>query len=153
MKRYIALLRGINVSGQKKILMPDLREHLQELSFKDVQTYIQSGNFIFRSEDSDTGRIEQSIEQKITEKYGFEVPVLVEPSGYFQHIIQQNPYTEYHPEEENRLYVVFLYTAPSQDLLAELKTKTVQGGSFTIWEEIIYLYHPGEMKWHVKNET
>jgi len=47
MKTYIAILRGINVSGQKQIKMADLKVHLEELNFKNVQTYIQSGNVIF----------------------------------------------------------------------------------------------------------
>jgi len=49
METYIVLLRGINVSGQKKILMAELRELLNSLSFRNVQTYIQSGNIVFQS--------------------------------------------------------------------------------------------------------
>ena len=52
MKKYIVLLRGINVSGQKKIKMADIKDHLQDIGFEDVSTYIQSGNIILRSNKS-----------------------------------------------------------------------------------------------------
>ena len=53
MNIYIAFLRGINVGGQKKIKMADLRTSLEKAGFKDVQTYIQSGNLLITSDSTD----------------------------------------------------------------------------------------------------
>jgi len=64
MKTYIALLRGINVSGQKKIPMADLKTHLVELGWEDVRTYIQSGNLIFKCTEGNPVQLARKIEQK-----------------------------------------------------------------------------------------
>ena len=61
MKTYIALLRGINVSGQKKIPMAELRALVSKEGLVDVQTYIQSGNVIFKTDETNTQKIEQTL--------------------------------------------------------------------------------------------
>jgi len=77
---FISLLRGINVAGQKIIKMADLRALYQQLPFKNVQSYIQSGNVIFTSDNhevSDCLHLAQKINQAILAHYQFEVPVFV----------------------------------------------------------------------------
>jgi uncharacterized protein (DUF1697 family) len=65
METYIAMLRGINVSGQKIIKMADFKNHLQELNFIDVQTYIQSGNAVFKNKKTSP----KALEKKITKRF------------------------------------------------------------------------------------
>ena len=77
MKTYIALLRGINVSGHKKVPMAELREILSKVGFVNVQTYIQSGNVIFQSIEEDTQKLTDIIQKEIKDHFGFEVPVLI----------------------------------------------------------------------------
>jgi uncharacterized protein (DUF1697 family) len=72
--KYISLLRGINVAGKKKILMADLKELYLSLGFKNVITYIQSGNILFES-NVVTNDIVATIEKAIADKYDFDVPV------------------------------------------------------------------------------
>jgi uncharacterized protein (DUF1697 family) len=75
MRTYIALLRGINVGGYKKVLIADLRALFESLGFKDVKTYIQSGNVVFKTiEETNLAR---KIAEAIEAKYDFIVPVLV----------------------------------------------------------------------------
>ena len=76
MQKYISILRGINVGGKRKILMKDLKEVYQNLEFLDVQTYIQSGNVIFESDNLDKREISNKIEKAIFDTYNFEVPVI-----------------------------------------------------------------------------
>ena len=78
MQTFISILRGINVSGQKKILMAELKVLYESLKFKDVITYIQSGNVLFKSNEklSDI-EFATKIEKAIYKKYGFEVPVII----------------------------------------------------------------------------
>ncbi len=64
MQTYIALLRGINVSGQKKIKMADLRAGLETLSFSDITTYIQSGNIVFKSDILSVAKLEKQIHEQ-----------------------------------------------------------------------------------------
>ena len=77
MNRYIVLLRGINVSGQKKIPMVELRELLTKSGFEKVQTYIQSGNVIFQFSETNKQAIALKIHEAVKLHFGFEVPVLV----------------------------------------------------------------------------
>ena len=93
MKIYVALLRGINVGGFKKIRMADLKGHLEELGWEGIQTYIQSGNIVFSSADGLTVQLAQKIKQKLQDKYGFEVPTLVLESRELMHIIKNNPFS------------------------------------------------------------
>ena len=77
MHAYICLLRGINVSGQKKIKMIELKASFEKLGFTDVVTYIQSGNIVFKSDRKDTKMIENTIHQMLFDDFGFDVTVIV----------------------------------------------------------------------------
>lgn len=75
MKRYVAFLRGINISGKNKIAMADLKNSFEELLFKDVKTCLNSGNIIFSSAETDTEKITSAIKEMINNHYNFEIPV------------------------------------------------------------------------------
>ena len=77
METYIALLRGINVSGQKKIKMDDLRSLFENLNFYEVITYIQSGNIVFKTEKRDQIKLVTLIREEIIKNFGFEVEVII----------------------------------------------------------------------------
>lgn len=77
MQQYIALLRGINVSGQKKIKMAELVNHCQDIGLQEVSTYIQSGNICFTSSSIDEQALAIQLQDKITQQYGFDVPVII----------------------------------------------------------------------------
>ena len=75
MKRYIAFLRGINISGKNKISMAELKKGFEELGFQEVKTYLNSGNVIFSSEKDDTGSLINQIEAMIKNKFDLDIPV------------------------------------------------------------------------------
>ena len=75
--KYVALLRGINTGGHKKILMKALQVLFNEMGFKNVETYIQSGNVIFNSSIKNRNEIIKKIESDIENKYGFQVNVIL----------------------------------------------------------------------------
>ena len=79
MKRYVALLRGINVGGKNKIPMAELKKGFEELGFEEVKTYLNSGNVIFSSDKEDVEKLKKQIETMINEQFGFEIPVFVIP--------------------------------------------------------------------------
>jgi len=122
MKTYIAILRGINVSGQKIIKMADLKVHLEELNFQNIQTYIQSGNVIFQCKSENSKSLEEKIEKKILEKYGFHVPTLVKTPAEIEYVIYNNPFLKDKNKDINRLYVTFLSRIPEQNNVEKLKT-------------------------------
>ena len=77
MTRYIALLRGINISGKNKISMPDLKTALTEKGFADVKTYLNSGNVLFSDDEMDVVKLAERIRIIISETFQLEIPVFV----------------------------------------------------------------------------
>lgn len=84
MNTYIALLRGINVGGYKKVPMAELRELLSKSGFENVRTYIQSGNIILQSSEDNPLKIERVIQQSMQSHFGFDVPVIVKTRSQLQ---------------------------------------------------------------------
>lgn len=120
MKKYIAFLRAINVGGYRKIKMQDLRDMFEAMGFGNVRTYIQSGNVIFDSDESDPKLLSQSIEKKIHSKFGHEVPVMIRTRDQLKNIIDQNPFKG-QDDDPFMLYVTFFLETPSKEKQQELK--------------------------------
>lgn len=77
MKRYIALLRGINISGKNKVPMAELKKGFETLAFVEVKTYLNSGNVIFSSDEGDMEGFINQIETMIKRQFGVDIPVFV----------------------------------------------------------------------------
>ena len=75
--RYAALLRGINVGGNKKIPMAALRELMQGLGYADVVTHLQSGNAVFSSPRQPAGKLSRAIAERITSEFAMDVKVVI----------------------------------------------------------------------------
>lgn len=139
MKTYIALLRGINVSGQKKIPMADLRAMLEKLNFQNVTTYIQSGNIVFASSEMDTGILEERIKAGIQKTFGFDVPVLVKSKNDLKNTLQQNPYTDPEAIEKKLVYFVLLKNVPAPEMVKAFQNESFDNEQFFITEDCVYL--------------
>lgn len=137
MKTYIALLRGINVSGQKKIKMADLKRTLENSGLQNVKTYIQSGNIVFDSEIAKTDMLQDKIHNAILNDFAFEVPVLVKTSSELEKILTANPFSN--EVEENRLYFVLLKKSPEQSLVDEFNELNFASEDFNVTYTCVYL--------------
>jgi len=137
MKTFIALLRGINVSGQKKIKMAELRKSLTQNGLENVQTYIQSGNIIFDSEVLDTSTLEHKIHDVIAKDFGFEVPTLVVSGNAIPKVMEANPFAK--KAEENKLYYVLLKQVPEKELVAQFEELNFTNEDFHVTENCVYL--------------
>ena len=85
---YIAFLRGINVSGHKIIKMADLSKMFTGMKFKNVKTYIASGNVLFESNEKDTSKLETKTEKEILKTFGFEVIVFIRTKEELEKIVK-----------------------------------------------------------------
>jgi len=139
MKTFIALLRGINVSGQKKIKMVELKNMLESISFSDVQTYIQSGNVVFKSEEKDIHHLEEKIKKGIADTFGFDVPVLVKKRSEIEKILQESPYKKQEDLEAKRIYYVLLKNKPESDTLSNLNQEDYPNELFSFGKNCVYL--------------
>lgn len=91
MKRYIALLRGINISGKNKIAMSALKAGFSELGFADASTYLNSGNVVFSSEINDKKILADKIQSMIKEKFELDIPIYVLLQEELQDILDNAP--------------------------------------------------------------
>jgi len=123
MQKLVAILRGINVGGNRKILMADLKELFLTQGFQDVKTYIQSGNVGFSSlKEIKNSDLEQLLEKAILQKFGFDVPVLVRSAEEMEKIEAQNPFISFADEEQ--LHVTFLGQKPTDNQIQQLKLES-----------------------------
>lgn len=137
MKKHISLLRGINVGGNRKILMADLKALYARLGFRNAVTYIQSGNVVFETDadndaDAEIATISTKIEAAILETFGFEVPVVVFTTDTLLRITNENPFlktAESTPVE--KLHVTFLSEIPTPDRIekANIAAHSLKTGS------------------------
>lgn len=142
MGKHIAILRGINVSGQKIIKMDVLKKQMEELNFKNVSTYIQSGNIIFETETSDKSVIAKQISGKIKQEYGFEVPVIVKNQADLAFALQNNPFIIKRNEHIDILHVTFLSGIPVPDHLRSIESVDYKPDEFFADRDIVYVCCP-----------
>src|SRR5271169_6803998 len=108
MSNYIAMLRGINVSGHNIIKMEQLRASFAALGFSNVKTYIQSGNVVFEAAKDSVAGLSKKIEQMILRDFGFSVPVLLKTAKEMEEIIKGNTLVKIPGIDQTRLHVTFL---------------------------------------------
>lgn len=137
MYTYIALLRGINVSGQKKIPMAELRELLSKAGLENVKTYIQSGNVIFQSSEKNKKKLEIKIHNVIKSHFGFEVPILVKTPIELQQIFDGSPFPQ---EKKENSYFMMLYTPSDKVLVEEVSKLSYPNEAFLITDNCVYFY-------------
>lgn len=140
MKTYIALLRGINVGGHKKILMADLRILFEKLNFKNVQTYIQSGNVIFHSNKETVELLEKKIKDEILAEYGYEVSVLVKTHSEIQNVLNKCPFTD---DKKANSYFIILHSIPDKNLIQSTMQIKYPNEEFQITNSCVYIYYLG----------
>ncbi len=137
---YIAFLRGINVSGQKKIKMANLRQKLSECGFGEVHTYIQSGNLALRA-DAQPSDLERALKDCIAQHYGWDVPVVVRTVDEMKSILAQIPFKgkKYLLE---RIYFALLHEAPSSEAVEDLTGVDFSPEEVIVQQKTVYLYSP-----------
>lgn len=115
---YIAFLRAINVGGHT-VKMDHLRGLFEALGYGDVETFIASGNVIFRSPTEDTRALEQQIETHLRASLGYEVATFVRTTAELASVAGYQPFAQ-EEIESNTLYIGFLQTPPGSEALRKL---------------------------------
>ncbi|MFN2207281.1 MAG: DUF1697 domain-containing protein [Candidatus Promineifilaceae bacterium] len=138
---YIALLRGINVGGHNKLPMKELRALLEDMSLKNVKTYIQSGNVVFASDEVDADRLSAEIASAINAGYGFEPRVLLLTANDLAAAMSGNPFPEGEGEPKS-LHLYFLSEEPAEPNLAALQDVQNEDERFKLQGTVFYLHAP-----------
>lgn len=138
MTTWIALLRGVNVSGKNKIAMADLRDALGASGFGSVRTYIQSGNVVFQA-TGDAPDLARRIATTIEERYGHEVEVTVITPARLAEIVRDTPYEAATSDEQSRLYFTFLFARPETAHLARLDPDLYAPDEVVVRGDVAYI--------------
>jgi uncharacterized protein (DUF1697 family) len=125
MARLIALLRAVNVGG-RKLPMAELRALCADLGWKDVETYIQSGNLVF-SAPGKPEALEAQLEKAIEDRFGLDVPVIVRTAAQWAHYVAANPFPEVAEGEPNRLQLLVSKRPPDGEAAAKLTARARAG--------------------------
>ena len=144
MKTYIAILRGINVSGQKLIKMTDLKRMFESLNLEEVKTYIQSGNIAFKTKEESEEDLQKKIHGAIQKTFNFDVPVTVLDETELKKTQQNNPFIKEGKEDESQLYVTFLSQEPEKGVVEKLKeTAQFLPDEWILSGRSVYIFCPG----------
>ncbi|MFK8038029.1 MAG: DUF1697 domain-containing protein [Crocinitomicaceae bacterium] len=140
---YILVLRGINVGGKRRLLMVDLKAQLSGFNFQDIQTYIQSGNVVFKSSiELNISKTEKRIAEMILKEFGLEVPVILFSSDKLRRIVQENPFVASAGVEQ--LYCTFVKNTPTKAAIDSLSEVSFAPDVFKVTNEVIYLKLQGK---------
>ena len=110
MKRYIALLRGINISGKNKIPMSELKTSFIELGFTEVTTYLNSGNVIFSSDIDDNDALSNIIKLLIKDRFELDIPIFVISQELLEDIVTHAP--DWWGDDNKEVYDNLIFLIP-----------------------------------------
>src|SRR5579862_9205844 len=110
--KYVALLRGINVGGNKKVPMVELKKVFEDSGFSDVRTLLNSGNVVFSSTEKDVRVLTDKIEIRLEKEFTFHISVIVRTSDAIQSLVESDPFESIIVTSETRLYVTFFSEKP-----------------------------------------
>ena len=108
--KYIALLRGINISGKNKISMSELKLELEKNNYQNVSTYLNSGNVIFESDIDNKESIMKDIYKIIKNKFNLEIPVFIMTSLELEDILSHNP--DWWGTDDKEIYDNLIFIIP-----------------------------------------
>ncbi|HUR97641.1 MAG TPA: DUF1697 domain-containing protein [Pyrinomonadaceae bacterium] len=135
--RYIALLRGINVGGNTMIKMADLKSSFEKLGFKDVVSYINSGNLAFNAPKVAEEKICTKIEKAVEKDFGQSIPVMIREQPSIKNVLANNPFDGMY-ESHKQMHVLFMKEKMPHDKAALLKAAETENEKFQIVGREIY---------------
>ena len=139
MIKYLALLRGINVSGHNMIKMDALKKMLENMGFQNVETYIQSGNIFFDSEEENAASVGFKIKQEISKVFGYDVPVIMISKTDLELCFKNSPFLKEKECDTKKLYVTFISKELSPLAINDLKISNFKPDEVAIDSSRIYI--------------
>ena len=140
MARHIVLLRGINLPRHKRISMPELREALEDAGFRDIKTYVQSGNVVLSSRATPK-TVARKVEHTIADRFGLDVDVVVRTRDELAKVISREPFGKV-ASDPKRFQVTFLAAKPDADVLGKLEAAAAGGEQLVARDRELYHLAP-----------
>ncbi len=142
MRVAIALLRAVNVGGRNRIGMDDLRSICESLGLRDVETYVQSGNAVFRTAAGSLDRLAARMEDAIGKRLGFRPAVILRTAPELRETIARNPFAARGGLDPARLLVTFLAAEPSAEARAKLAAIRASPEEMHLAGRELFVYYP-----------
>lgn len=144
MKTYVALLRGINVGGKRRLPMKELVGLFEDVGALEVRTYIQSGNVVFAPGSTSVAELQSELERAIEARFGFDVPVVMRTVEALREAVSHNPFVATGADPRH-LHMGFLADAPTDGAVASLDPARSDVDSFRVLGAEVHLHVPGGM--------
>lgn len=142
MSKYVALLRGINVGGNNKLPMAELRALCAELGWEKVETYIQSGNVVFEAKGG-VAALETALEKEIERHFGLSISVIVRSAKDWPAHLSGNPFPKAAEDEPNRLMLGLPKLVPNEDAAELLQERARDGEQVRLAGDALWIHFPG----------
>ena len=141
----VSLLRAVNLGGRNRIKMVALRDVYRDLQLRDAQTYVQSGNVVFRTNTRDLLKLAGRIESAIAESFGFQSSVILRTTAELREVIARNPFANRRDVKPDRLAVVFLAGDPGHKAREQIREMKIEPEELRIADRELYIYFPNGM--------
>jgi uncharacterized protein (DUF1697 family) len=138
----ISMLRGVNLGPHNRIKMDDLRALYESLKLQDAQTYVQSGNVVFRTKEKNAAKLAQRIQDAIGKKFGFRPEVIVRTIEELRQALDSNPFRKRHDIESSKLLITFLSAEPAVEAQTTIRNLKVQREELHLMGRELYIYFP-----------
>ncbi|HEX6126356.1 MAG TPA: DUF1697 domain-containing protein [Pyrinomonadaceae bacterium] len=135
--RYVSLLRGINVGGNTMVKMSELKSTFEKLGFKDVVSYINSGNLAFDAMKTSDDKLTRTIEEAIEKDFGLKIQVMVREQAAIHEVLANNPF-EGRFESHKEMHVLFMKDEMVKEKRDELMQKNSDTEQFAVSGREIY---------------
>jgi uncharacterized protein (DUF1697 family) len=136
--KYVAFLRGVNVGGIT-LKMQDVKNIFAGLGYKNITTYIQSGNIVFDSSETGKALLEGKIRESIKTKSNLDVGVFVKTKEHIEGIVSNNPFDK--KMDQKSLSITMLSDAPAGGKLAAAKAVNSTEEKFILKRDVIYCFY------------
>jgi len=141
----ISMLRGVNLGPHRRIRMEALCAVYQSLKLRDCQSFVQSGNVIFRTGERDLIQLTRRIENAVERKFGFHSDVILRTSAELRDVIARNPFAKRRDIHPSRLLVTFLATDPGKEARAKLLELKTEPDELRVEGRELYIYYRNGM--------
>ena len=139
MPQYVALLRGINVGGNRLIKMEDLKQMFIDMKFKNVSTYIQSGNVFFDAKETEAEKLRLKTEKALAKALGYDVDIYIRSIDEMEAIVTYDAFKKMKANTEAKLYVAFLSDTPTKEQVKALEATSNETETFHVHKTELYL--------------
>jgi uncharacterized protein (DUF1697 family) len=141
----VSMLRGVNLVNHNRIKMDALRALYESLGLRDVQTYVASGNVVFRTKARNLTALAPRIEDALEQSFGFRPRVILRTTSELKDVVARNPFRRRRGIEPSKLLVTFLESHPAAEALEEVLKIKADPEEMRIDGREVYIYFPNGM--------